>query len=287
LRALGAENKMNRKLIMILPAAFFAVSIAVIYLILWEPLMSKGDIAVNRDRYELRREEIRSRLLAVPILLYHNIDGKGIYSVTSDMLHEHFEYFRAHDIQVVPLSDLISRLENPVPYNTQAVVITFDDGYKSMFDKLLPLANEYHYPITLFVYLESLSDKPGALLTFNELRLLQKGGVDVESHTVTHADLLKLSLIDNDEARLKLYRELYLSKKMLEEILDKPVTMIAFPYGYYNQDVIRMAKLAGYERVFSTEYGSNIITRDNYCLRRHHVKRNYTLNTIEQIIKSN
>ena len=59
----------------------------------------------------------------------------------------------------------------------------------------------------------------------------------------------------------------------------------AFPYGRYNLKLIDLCMLAGYRRVFSTDYGSNIITRDNYSLSRQHVKRGFTLQFIERFLR--
>ena len=67
--------------------------------------------------------------------------------------------------------------------------------------------------------------------------------------------------------------------------MNKKIDMFAYPYGKYDLSIIDLTVKAGYRRAFSTDYGSNIITRDNFCLRRQHIKNSYTLNYIESIIQ--
>jgi len=232
-----------------------------------------------------KEKEITSRLLAIPILLYHNVDGKGPFSIDAKTLREHFQLIRDRGIRVIPLSELIKRLEHPVPYRDRVIVITFDDGYGSMYTKLLPLVREFGYPITLFVYTDNIFIKSTKYLTWNNLRIMDRAGIDVQSHSISHADLSRLSERDDQAARKQLFEEIYLSKRIIELYTGKRVDFFAFPYGRYVLNTIDLTQKSGYRRVFSTDYGSNIITRDNFCLRRHHIKSNFSLNYIDTLIR--
>ncbi len=232
-----------------------------------------------------KEKEVISRLLAVPILLYHNIDGKGAFSVDSDVLRQQFQRIKQRKIRVIPLKKLIYRLENPAPFKDKVLVITFDDGYPAMYSKLLPLAREFNFPITLFVYTDFISMRGKRSMTWKKLSEMDKTLIDIQCHTVSHDDLTQFTGKSNKESVKKLYEEIYLSKQMIEMRLDKKVEYFAFPYGRYNLEIIAMAYDAGYSRVFSTNYGSNIITRDNYCLNRHHIKKDYSIEYFDRIIQ--
>lgn len=238
-----------------------------------------------REKWTVKQKETFSRLLKVPIIFYHDIGGKGSYAVSEKAIREQFEWIRDNGIKVVPLEDLISRLENPKPYDGRVIVITFDDGYKSMYTKLLPLVREFGYPVTLFVYTDFVSEKGDKSITWDNLREMQKSGIDIQCHTQSHADLLKLSAKDTDDAREKMFREIYLSRKKIEQKLGKRVDLLAFPFGYYDNKTIQLAEYAGYKRVFSTDDGLNPVSYNNFCLRRHHIKRDYTIDTIARIIE--
>jgi peptidoglycan/xylan/chitin deacetylase (PgdA/CDA1 family) len=247
---------------------------------------SFNDVIVHRGiKWHLKQREIKSRLLAIPIILYHNIDGKGVFSIDLERLRSHFQFLRDKNIRVIRLSELIERIENPSPFKEKVVVLTFDDGFFSMYTKLLPLAREFGYPITLFIYTDNIYNKAEKSLTWHLLKELEKNGIDIECHSVSHEDLLRLSHQNTMKSKRQLFEEIYLSKRIIELYLHKKVEYFAFPYGRYDLKIIDMCAHSGYRRVFSTDYGSNIITRNNYCLRRRHIKKLTNLKMIEDIIR--
>ncbi|MBN2077662.1 MAG: polysaccharide deacetylase family protein [Spirochaetes bacterium] len=248
-------------------------------------LFEGGIFSGARMTWHHKEEEVASRLLAVPILLYHNIDGRGPFSIASPSLRSHFSLFRERGLRVIPLGELIRRMERPAAFDDRAMVITFDDGYPSMYWKLLPMAGEFGFPVTLFVYADTISTGPGRGLTWARLREMDGKGIDIQSHSISHPDLTRVSKKGGAAASRRLYEEIYLSKRIIELRLGKEIEYFAFPYGRYNAALVSLALDAGYRRVFSTDYGSNVITRDNSCLRRQHVKSNYSLGYIENLIR--
>ncbi len=232
-----------------------------------------------------KAKESRSRLYAVPILLYHNINGRGPFSINETVLQEHFQLIRDRGMRVIPLKELEKRMGSTGPSFGKAVTITFDDGYYSMYSLLAPLAREYRYPVTLFVHSNGIAHAASKTLTWSRLRVMDRTGLDVQAHSMSHVDLTKLSRKNDQDSRKKLFEEIYLSKRILELYLKKKIDYFAFPFGRYDFYLIEMAHNAGYKRVFSTDYGSNIITRDNFCLRRSHIKSSYSFKHIEDLIK--
>ncbi len=233
--------------------------------------------------YEKKNSEAVSRLLAVPIMLYHNLDGRGEFSISSNELRRHFDLIIASNVRVVSLKTLVKHLEQGRPFPFKAIVITFDDGYRSMHDKLLPIVREYGFPVTLFVYTDFILERGSSQLTWDNLSVMDRSLIDIQSHSISHSDLtnIKGGTALNGAA---LFRELYLSKRIIEQRLQKRVDFFAFPYGYYSSEVIANARMAGYSRVFSTDYGTNLVVSDNYCLRRHHIKKTYSIEYINKII---
>jgi peptidoglycan/xylan/chitin deacetylase (PgdA/CDA1 family) len=279
------DKEYMRRYIVILFVLFLFIALLAVYYVL-DTGYSLNDIIVHRGiKWNLKQREIKSRLLAIPILLYHNIDGPGVFSLQLEKLRSHFQFLRDNNIKVIRLSELIERSENPMPFKEKAVVITFDDGFFSMHSKLLPLVKEFGYPVTLFVYVDNIYTKAKKSLTWDQLKELEKNGIDIECHSVSHADLLRLSNQNTMSSKRQLFEEIYLSKRIMELYLPKKIRYFAFPYGRYDLKIIDMCASSGYRRVFSTDYGSNIITRNNYCLRRRHIKRNTNLKLIEDIIK--
>ena len=243
------------------------------------------EIVEKEIQWEMKAKESVTRLSSVPILLYHDISGKGNYSITQEVLRKHFQYFKDNGIKVIKLSELIERLSRPKPVVDKVVVISFDDGFLSMYTKLLPLVKEYGYPVTLFVYTNNIYTKAKYNLTWQQLREMEEYGIETECHSMSHIDLEELSETDSASIRRMLFKEIYLSKRIIELYMQKPVKYFAYPFGRYNLELIALCRLSDYKRVFSTAYRKHIITRDNYCLGRGHIKRNYSLDLIAEFIK--
>jgi peptidoglycan/xylan/chitin deacetylase (PgdA/CDA1 family) len=180
------------------------------------------------------------------------------------------------------MNDFVDKLEKNDSFKKRTAIITFDDGFYSMYSIMLPISRRFHIPVTLFVYLDRIRSRGDKILTWKKLRELDASGIDIQSHTITHVDLTKITADKMGQKRL--YDEIYMSKRVLELYLGKRVEYFAFPYGRYNVQLVELAKMAGYKRVFSTEFGSNLITRNNFCLRRHHIKSGYNYKDFFKIL---
>jgi peptidoglycan/xylan/chitin deacetylase (PgdA/CDA1 family) len=271
---------MMKKIYIIIPAAVVA---ATIFLLVFK--IKKNDINIVSEPvgWSFKKEDSRDRLYSVPVLLYHNIDGRGVYSLDYDTIKSHFSLLKENGIRVIRLSEFIERLERPWKFADKSLVITFDDGYMSMHTKLMPLAKEFAYPVTLFVYTDNVFSRSSRNMTWEHLRELELNGIEIESHSMSHRDLVKIASKNTPASRRELFEEIYLSKRILELYLKKKIRYFSLPYGSYDLDIVDMCVKAGYERVFTTIYGPNIITRNNYCLRRRHIKRDYTLDMIREM----
>ena len=149
-------------------------------------------------------------------------------------------------------------LKDEVPANH--ILLTFDDGYDDLYKELFPLVVEHGY--TPVIYL--VADRIGAsnvwdqesglrarnLLTAEQIREMQKYGVEFGSHTLTHPYLPNVS-----DAQLR--REVRDSKHRLEDMLGAEVTSFAYPFGGVDRRVRSAVADAGYKLAFTTMPGLN------------------------------
>lgn len=280
-----SKMKIRIKISAIILFTCFFVAVSLVYFLVYKGEITIQPLKDDQISWRIKEAEMESRNMALPILLYHNIDGKGVFSIDSDVLKYQFEFLKKNKIRVIKLSDFIQKLENPSPFKERTVAITFDDGFFSMYSRLLPLSREFNYPVTLFVYTNNIYQKAQKSLTWEHLKELDRKDIDIECHSMSHADLPEVYNEDSPESKMKLFEEIYLSKRIMELYLEKKIRYFAFPYGRYSLSLLRLCQYAGYERVFSTDYGSNIITRNNYSLRRRHIKRDYPFTVIEKIVE--
>lgn len=100
-----------------------------------------------------------------------------------------------------------------------------------------------------------------AAMTWEMARELDKNGVRVESHTVTHPMLTRV-----DQRQVEF--ELRDSKRRLEKELGRVVEVFCYPSGAFDEDVRRAAVTAGYQHAVTTRYGFTGVGDDKFLLKR-------------------
>jgi hypothetical protein len=186
-----------------------------------------------------------TRLHKVPVLLYHNIDGKGPYSVPFEKLKNQFTLLQNNGIKVISLQKLESHIDDHNPFKEKVVSITFDDGYYSMYTMLMPLVRTMSYPVTLFVYVDAIVHRGSKSLTWNMLKIMQKNNIDIQCHSQSHPNLVKLYKKDTIESRYALYKEIYLSKKILELYLNKKIKLPNFEWKNFYEILENINNIEG------------------------------------------
>jgi peptidoglycan/xylan/chitin deacetylase (PgdA/CDA1 family) len=194
---------------------------------------------------------------SVPILCYHRVsDGKpGNTTVTPEHFRSQMQTLEAHGFHVIPLAELVAwksgKRPPPAPHS---VVVTFDDGHESFFSEAEPIIDELHIPVTQFLEVGCIS-RGTYCVNWDQVAKLERDPlVDLESHTWSHPSFTR-------EVRRRgplAYRrfvdfELIESKLTLEKRLDRPVPMLAWPYGIYTPMLLERAVSDGYKVAFSIE----------------------------------
>lgn len=193
----------------------------------------------------------------VPILLYHRFgatvaDGM---TITTPVFEAQMKYLHDNGYKVIPLRQLVDyyrgKGHTPAP---KSVVIVEDDAHRSVFSDMLPIIKKYRYPVTIFAYPSAISNAKYAM-TWDQLRVLTKTGLfEVQSHTYWHPNFKKerkkLSPTALDSLVMT---QLNKSKARLETELGSNVDMLAWPFGIFDDYLIRKATEAGYRATFTIE----------------------------------
>ena len=204
---------------------------------------------------------------SVIVLLYHQFKAAGVkipamyqWTMNVDVFESEMKYIHDNGYNVISMADLLKFLHHQGTVPPRAVCITIDDGYKSAIVYAAPILKKYGYPWTFFIYPDfiTVGEGPGAA-SWNDLLELQKEGIDIESHSMTHPNL-KLhhqkvkgvwhNFTDQEYAEW-LNNETAGSKALLEQHMGKTITCFAYPYGEYNTQVENAAIAAGYDAIFT------------------------------------
>jgi peptidoglycan/xylan/chitin deacetylase (PgdA/CDA1 family) len=144
-----------------------------------------------------------------------------------------------------------ANIVGPVNPSVRHIAVTFDDASETVAANALPELQERGIPCTIFAISGFLGQRVNwgkyldRIMSADELRSLDSGLVTVGSHTVSHPMLTSLT-----EAAARL--ELRESRAQLEKLLQRRVTLVSFPFGAFNEELVELCREAGYERVFTT-----------------------------------
>lgn len=163
--------------------------------------------------------------------------------------------------------------EIPLDTGRHFVALTFDDGFECVVEKAIPELLKRNIPATLFIPTGYLGQRPGwitnqesntineSVMTPEQLLSLPTDFIQIGSHTARHRFL---TLLNEEEA----LAELVDSKKCLEELLHSQIACLSLPYGAYNNNVLALAKRAGYLKVFCSWPLSPLSGSDGFLLGR-------------------
>ena len=119
---------------------------------------------------------------------------------------------------------------------------------------MFPLLKKYQVPATLFLYPSAISNASYAM-TWAQLREVKESGLfDFQSHTFWHPNFKE------ERKRLKapeyedfVEKQLKKSREKLQKEFDSKVDMLAWPFGIYDEWLMRKATEAGYVAAFTMD----------------------------------
>jgi peptidoglycan/xylan/chitin deacetylase (PgdA/CDA1 family) len=207
------------------------------------------------------------------ILCYHIVESPKDprMEVSAEVFRQQMRYLAMTGYNVIALRDLYEYTMGKRPsLPKNAVVITIDDGWRSTYTEVFPEMKRRGFPFTVFIYPKIIGQTPYAL-TWKMIKEMAEAGVDVQSHTYSHAFLSRRRHADVSDAQYAawLQRELIESKRILEKETGKPVDFLAYPYGDYDHYVRDAVAKSGYEAGLTCEYGR--VRRGSDPMRMHRV----------------
>lgn len=156
---------------------------------------------------------------------------------------------------------------------TRPVEITVDDGNASDVAIMLPALMRRNLTATFFPVTGRI-DTPGRLST-SEVRELDRAGMRIGTHGHTHTRWNRLGSSE-------IFDEMVRSNSILTEIIGKPITEAACPYGVYGRKSLKVLERVGYAHVYTSDGGDAKV--DAWLRHRNTVRRSTTPDQLESLI---
>lgn len=204
------------------------------------------------------------------VLLYHHVadDTPASTSVTPAVFEAHLDHLHRHGYQVIALSRLLAAVAGDTPLPPRAVVITFDDGYRSVLTEAAPRLAARGWPFAVFVATDYVDGGYGGYLGWDELRRLEAAGAEIGNHSRAHDHYPHRRADESSAAwRARVRADMTWAQQRLAEELSRPLAAIAYPYGEFTPavgDIARDLGLVG----FGQQSGAAAVQGDASSLPR-------------------
>jgi len=173
------------------------------------------------------------------ILTFHALDNHpSVISFAPKIFQRGMARLRESGHRTLTLPEVVGHLERGVPFPERSLVITFDDGYQSVYDHAFPILQRYGFSATVFLTVGENGNRADSnrlppmcgrsMLNWREIKEMHRSGITFGAHTLTHPDLTLLP----DE---RIEAEVVGGKVAIEDTLDTPVTDFAYPFGRYDE----------------------------------------------------
>ncbi|MGM0599735.1 MAG: polysaccharide deacetylase family protein [Candidatus Rifleibacteriota bacterium] len=203
----------------------------------------------------------------IPALCYHKIEPSpsGKFSLSTAKFKNQLAYLKDHNYVSLTSNDLEEIFVNHKKAPQNSVIITFDDGYKSVYDFAYPIMKQYGFKGIVFVYPEFIGASKA--LTWKQINKLLAEGWSIESHSMSHSNLTISKATSSLQNKFLNY-EIKNSKEIIEKKTGHKVRFIAWPYGCYNNPALTKARQCGYIGALTVDGGSNYQNISPFYLKR-------------------
>jgi peptidoglycan/xylan/chitin deacetylase (PgdA/CDA1 family) len=204
----------------------------------------------------------------VPVLMYHVIADPPAGAAWPHLFVSPAEFAAQVDwlerrgFTAVTLTQVWKNWHHRGGLPARPVVLTFDDGYRSVATRALPILRRRGWPAVLNLKVGNLER---GSFTDADVRKLLGAGWELGAHTFTHPDLRTL-----DDAALE--REVAGSRAEIRKRFGVRVDFFCYPAGRYDERVIAAVRRAGFLGATTTREG--LATADDpFELRRIRISR--------------
>ncbi len=244
----------------------------------WEATDAKGkEVPPGKYSYE-----VTTRTPGVPVLLYHHVApvdsgfDSNPYAITPEEFKTQMAYLKKEGFTALSVTELAKYLNTGQNLPPKPVLITFDDGYESIYRYVFPVLKDDKLQATVFTVVYNVEHPdPNAIrpLTWSQMQEMERSGViDIESHSYNmHRQVVidengakgspmsyRIYLQDqkrretDTEFRERLEQDFRVSKQKIEAKLNKKVLALSWPGGNHQ---VKVAQAAGFTYFFDGDIG--------------------------------
>lgn len=229
-----------------------------------------GDINLPRQS----STPVEQNQTQIAILGYHNFSETKPPTdmrIRTSLFRKQMEALKASGTPIISMQDFSEWKNGNRKLPANCVMITIDDGWKSVYTDAYPILKQLGIPFTIFPYTQFLTGQ-GASLSINEVKEMARNGATIGSHSTSHLypSAWKKEQRKGAEAyQALLDREIRDSRVWLQKNFSAPVDYYCYPGGYHSPEMVAKIPEYGYTGGF-TVIGQKVLhNADNITLPRY------------------
>jgi len=201
----------------------------------------------------------------VAILGYHAFLETGPETemrIRTSKFRAQMQVLRDMGLTVISMDQFARWKDGTLKLPEKCVMITIDDGWKSVYTDAYPILKEFGYPFSISLY-KNYVEGGNRAMTKAMIRELLKNGATISSHSVSHpypVDFKKVEAKGPEAYARFLRTEMAESKRFLEMTFGQRINTYVYPGGYVTDDMFPLADELGYSYLFTVNPGK--VTRD-------------------------
>ncbi len=203
------------------------------------------------------------------VLIYHkfNTPESPSTSIDSDIFEAQLRYLKDNNFRVLSMDDFLKFLKRGI-FPPRSVLITIDDGYRSVYEYAYPLLKKYGFAFTVFLYMEGVGRYPD-YMTLKQMKELLNYGVTFGNHSYSHRRLARAYKWKSKDAYLReLKQDFEKSENRFIRLFGIRPEVYAYPYGEYNLYYKKIIKERGYLAAFTQDSGAVSPETDRFLIPR-------------------
>jgi poly-beta-1,6-N-acetyl-D-glucosamine N-deacetylase len=253
-----------------------------------------------------------------------NRDQLETDSVTSTSLVQFFDWLKGTGWTAVSLDDVAAAARGVRPLPDKAILISFDDGYASLYNRVFPLLKVYRLPIVAALVGSWMEGRPEGTMTpdatvtygdrvvprsnfisWAQAREMQASGlVEFASHSYNlHRGVLANpqgnmvpaaitwqydpasgSYEDDAHYRARIRADLVRSRSQMAANLGHPPRALVWPFGRYSGPALEVAKQVGFTFALTLE-PEPAYTSDLFAIHRYFPSQNPSLGDLARNLR--
>lgn len=221
-----------------------------------------------------------SRVAILGYHVFHATQKASQMRIPTAKFREQMKAIKDSNIPIVSMDQFLSWRRGEIELPAQSIMITMDDGWKSVYTEAFPIMKEFQLPFTVFLYKNYVgSNRGGRAMSLAMINEMVKSNLcSIGSHSVSHPfpSTVKKAAKKGPEAYEQFLRkELGESKTFLKETFNAKITTYAYPGGYHTDEMFSLANEFGYDHLFTVKPGKVRRDSSRYTLPRYIVLGNH------------